>query len=172
VRIVPVTKTQARQFVQEHHRHNEAPTQAQVSFAVGLEHEGELVAVATAGHPVARGLSDGVTLEVSRVCVKELHGNANSMLYGALGRAGKALGYERLVTYTLESESGVSLRAAGFGTPIPIGARSWGEENKASQGRARYDYTIWGERRQSQGVPKFRWEKSLVARPQSKKEAA
>lgn len=161
-RIVPIGVTRARQFVQEHHRHNEAPSKQQVAFAVGLEEDGELVAVATAGRPVARMLDDGVTLEVNRVCVEGEHANANSMLYGALGRAARALGYERLVTYTLESESGDSLRGAGFGSPISIGSRSWGDENKASQGRLRYDYTIWGERRQSQGVPKFRWEKRLV----------
>lgn len=165
LKVVPVTKTKARQFVQEHHRHNEAPTEMQVSFAVGLEEAGELVAVATAGQPVARGLCDGVTLEVNRACVDGYHQNANSMLYGAIGRAARALGYERLVTYTLESESGASLRGAGFAPPIEIGARSWGDENKASQGRQRYDYTLWGERRQSQNVTKLRWEKRLVTHP-------
>ena len=165
MKIVPIAKTKARQFVQEHHRHNEAPTSMQVSFAVGLEKDGELVAVATAGQPVARMLCDGVTLEVSRVCVLGEHANANSMLYGAIGRAARALGYERLVTYTLESESGASLRGAGFAPPIAIGARSWGEENKASKNRARFDYTIWGERRQAQNVAKYRWEKRLVTHP-------
>ncbi|SLB33401.1 XF1762 family protein [Mycobacteroides abscessus] len=37
-----------------------------------------------------------------------------SMLYGAAWRAAKAMGYRRLVTYTLASESGASLRAAGW----------------------------------------------------------
>lgn len=162
MKIVPVTKTKARQFVQEHHRHNEAPTEMQVSFAVGLEEAGELVAVATAGQPVARGLCDGVTLEVNRACVLGDHRNANSMLYGAIGRAARALGYERLVTYTLESESGASLRGAGFAPTVEIGARSWQDDTKQ---RVRYDYTIWGERRQAQNVNKYRWEKRLVTHP-------
>lgn len=158
MKIVPVTKIQARQFVQEHHRHNEAPSTMQVSLAVGLEEGGELVAVAIAGQPVARALCDGVTLEVSRVCVEGLRPNANSMLYGAIGRAAQALGYKRLVTYTLESESGASLRASGFTTTAKPRARSWERENVA---RVRYDITLWGERRQAQNQMKRRWERQL-----------
>jgi hypothetical protein len=156
--LVPVTKTKARAFVESHHRHNEAPTPAQVSLAVGLEVDGVLVAVATAGYPVARGLNDGRTLEVNRVCVDEsLPRNANSILYGAIGRAAKALGFRRMVTYTLESEGGASLRAAGFQEPISIGARSWTETTT----RVRNDVTIWGERKNSANVPKYRWERPL-----------
>jgi hypothetical protein len=36
------------------------------------------------------------------------------MLYAAAWRAARALGYRRMVTYTLESEQGASLRAAGW----------------------------------------------------------
>lgn len=156
--IVPIDKTKARQFIQEGHRHNEAPSPMQVSFAVGLEVDGVLVAVATAGQPVARGLCDGFTLEVNRVCVVGDIQNANTTLYGAIRRAAKALGYRRLVTYTLESESGVSLKAAGFNPPVSIGQRSWQDESKV---RVRHDVTLWGERRQSQNVAKLRWEVTL-----------
>lgn len=156
--IVPVDKTTARQFVERSHRHNEAPSVMQTSFAVGLEVDGVLVAVATAGRPVARGLDDGRTLEVNRVCVEGQWRNANSALYGAIRRAAKALGYRRIVTYTLESESGDSLRGAGFGNPVAIGARSWQDDTKQ---RVRHDVTLWGERRQAQNVPKLRWQIDL-----------
>lgn len=159
-RVRPISKTDARIFVNEHHRHNEAPTPMSIAFAVGLEVEGELVAVATAGRPVARMLDDGLTLEVSRVCVRDSHRNANSALYGAIGRAAKALGYRKLVTYTLESESGESLKASGFGEPVPIGARSWEKSNDPEK-RPRYDRTLWGERRQAQDERKYRWERVL-----------
>lgn len=159
-RVRPISKTDARRFVQENHRHNEAPLSMQVQFCAGLELDGELIAVVTAGRPVARMLDDGLTLEVNRVCVKDLHRNANSALYGAIGRAAQALGYERLVTYTLASESGASLRAAGFSEPVEIGARSWEKDNQKGN-RVRYDYTIWGERRQAQDEPKLRWERRL-----------
>jgi hypothetical protein len=36
------------------------------------------------------------------------------MLYGAAWRAARAIGYQRLVTYTLAAENGASLRAAGW----------------------------------------------------------
>lgn len=158
-RVVPLSKTAARQFVQEHHRHNEAPSEQQVAFAVGLEIDGELVAVATAGRPVARMLDDGRTIEVSRVCVEGEHKNANSALYGAIGRAAKALGYERMVTYTLTSESGASLKAAGFAGPTPIGRNTWVRPNQPD--RVRHDVTLWGERRNAANLDKNRWERAL-----------
>ena len=43
--------------------------------------------------------------------------NACSKLYGACCRIGFDMGYERIVTYTLATESGASLRAAGY-TPL------------------------------------------------------
>ena len=158
--VVPVDKMRARQFVQEHHRHNEAPSPMQVAFAVGLELAGNLVAVATAGRPVARMLCDGFTLEVNRVCVEGDHHNANSAMYGAIARAARALGYRRLVTYTLHNESGVSLKAAGFAPPVDIGARSWADDNNGDT-RPRSDVTLWGERKNAGNVAKYRWERAL-----------
>jgi hypothetical protein len=159
-RIVPITKTAARQFVTEHHRHNEAPSVTQVQLAIGLEVDGELVAVATAGYPVARYQQDGKTLEVNRACVAGEHRNANSALYGASGRAAKALGYERLITYTLQSESGDSLRAAGFDGPVDIGANTWSRPNQPD--RVRHSVTLWGERKNAEGIAKYRWERRLT----------
>ncbi len=114
LRLRPITQRAARAFVAQHHRHNEAPVGS--IFQVALEDEtGEIVAVAIAGRPPARGLDNGRTLEVLRVCTLG-HRNANSMLYGAVTRAAVALGYdrERIYTYTLTSESGASLTAAGW----------------------------------------------------------
>jgi hypothetical protein len=119
---------------------------------------GGVVGVATAGRPVARLLDDGETLEVSRVCVLEGNKNANSMLYGAIRRAATALGYRRLVTYTLPDESGSSLRAVGFADPIDIRIRSWQDGSKV---RIRHDVNIWGERKMTQDVPKLRWDMEL-----------
>lgn len=113
MKIVPIFQRQAKEFIARHHRHN-IPSLVSV-FNVGIEsHEGELIGVAMTGIPKSRMLMDGITLEVTRVCVLENNRNANSMLYGACARAAKALGYSRLITYTLESESGISLRAAGW----------------------------------------------------------
>lgn len=109
--ITPITLRDACAFIAEHHRHNRPPRGWK--FGVGLMQNGALVGVATAGRPVARKLDDGITLEVNRTCTNGAR-NANSMLYGAVWRAGKAMGYRRVITYTQHGESGASLRAAGF----------------------------------------------------------
>jgi hypothetical protein len=75
--------------------------------------DGELVAVAFGGRPVARHLDDGQTVEVTRVASSG-YLNAPSMLYGAIRRAAFALGYRRVITYTQADEDGASLRAAGY----------------------------------------------------------
>ena len=109
--LCPVTFADACAFVAEHHRHH-APPQGH-KFSIGAESDGALVGVIMVGRPVARLFDDGLTLEATRSCTTGA-ANVNSMLYGAAWRAAKALGYRRLITYTLASESGASLRAAGY----------------------------------------------------------
>lgn len=110
--LTPVTLRQAQTFVNEHHRHNVAPQGHK--FSIGLEKDGILIGVCIIGRPIARRNDDGKTAEVLRVCVLEGNPNANSKLYGAAVRACKAMGYTKVITYTLPTESGASLRAAGF----------------------------------------------------------
>lgn len=111
MRIVPLTRKEAARFIARNHRHNN-PSIACV-FQLGVVKEDELVGVAMVGIPKARRLMDGKTLEVTRTCTNGAR-NANSALYGACARAAKALGWSRLVTYTLPAESGSSLRACGW----------------------------------------------------------
>lgn len=108
--IVPLTLAEARRFVAEHHRHNEPPRGHK--FSIGLSN-GQLRGVVIASRPVARGLDDGRTIELTRVTTLADR-NACSRLYGAACRAARAMGYRRAVTYSLASEPGTSLRAAGF----------------------------------------------------------
>jgi hypothetical protein len=155
----PVDKTTARRFVTDHHRHNEPPSAAQVSFAIGLYDGENLVGVLTAGQPIARGLCDGYTLEINRTCLNGYVVNGNSRLYGAMCRAAKALGYKRVVTYTLQEESGSSLKASGFERfDMDRSHRGWQEK---SVSRPRHDYNLFGERVNGAGVPKYRWERQL-----------
>lgn len=109
--IVPLTLAQARRYVAEHHRHNEPPRGHK--FSIGLEMGGELRGVVIASRPVSRELDDGRTIELIRLTT-EGDSNACSRLYGAACRAAAAMGYKRVVTYTLEEEPGTSLRASGF----------------------------------------------------------
>jgi hypothetical protein len=121
--LVPLTQSEARQFVSEHHRHHKPPVGD--LFRVGAEIGGKVVGVAMVGRPVARHLQDGYTVEVIRLCVLDDTKNGCSFLYGACWRAARALGYRRLVTYTLPSEGGASLRAAGWRLIGKAGGGSW-----------------------------------------------
>jgi hypothetical protein len=99
-------------FVGMWHRHHAPPVGHK--FSIGVADDGEVLrGVAMIGRPVARHFDDGLTLEVNRTATDGTP-NVNSMLYGAAWRAAKALGYQRLVTYTQAGESGASLRAAGW----------------------------------------------------------
>jgi hypothetical protein len=137
LKIVPITRTQAGEFIKDYHRHH-CPPQGfkQAIGLIDLARDGApLVGVATAGRPVARELDDGFTLEVTRTCTDGTR-NANSMLYGAMRRYAKAVGYERLITYTIPEESGASLRAAGFVPVSEVRGQSW---DRPSAGRVRQD---------------------------------
>ncbi len=92
-------------FIEQHHRHHGRP--AGHCFAIGAARDGTMVVgVAMVGRPVSRMLQDGWTAEVTRLCVLEGERNACSLLYGACWRAARAIGYRRLVTYTLPEEGG------------------------------------------------------------------
>lgn len=151
--LVPVSLNEAKRFVSDHHRHNRPPISWK--FGVGVaDVEGTLVGVAMAGLPKARLLMDGLTLEVNRTCTVGTR-NANSMLYGAIARATFALGYRRLVTYTLAEEPGTSLRAAGWtrDKEIPADAGWW---RPGALNRGQPD--LWGDMAAPTG-PKVRWVK-------------
>jgi hypothetical protein len=108
----PITLRAAQLFVRENHRHNEPPHGHK--FSIGLADKEELIGVVTVGQPIARHQCDGYTAEVTRCCVLDGYRNANSKLYAAAIRAAFAMGYQRIITYTLPDESGASLKAVGF----------------------------------------------------------
>jgi len=76
--------------------------------------DSQLVGVVVVGQPIARGNCDGYTAEITRCCVIDKQPNANSKLYAAAIRAARAMGYRRIITYTLPTESGSTLKAVGF----------------------------------------------------------
>ena len=121
MQLTPVTLAEANAFVEQHHMHRGPVVGAKFCIAVSLA---EVVGVVIVGRPVARGLDNGLTIEVNRLCTDGTP-HACSMLYGAAWRAAKALGYTKLVTYTLASEAGASLRAAGWRVVGEVKGRSW-----------------------------------------------
>ncbi len=152
--IVPLTLAQARRYVAEHHRHNEPPIGHR--FSIGLERDGVLVGVVIAGRPIARGNDDGRTVELLRLTT-EGDRNACSRLYGAACRAAFAMGYRRVITYTLESESATSLRASGFAS---IGISERGRVWKHSGPRSADRPTLFDPPKMPTG-PKVRWERTV-----------
>jgi hypothetical protein len=121
--IVPCDLDEANAFVAQHHRHHQPVVGHKFSLACCAEAR-EVIGVAIIGRPNARHLDDGLTLEVTRVATDGTR-NACSALYGAARRAVFAIGYKRLVTYTLPSESGGSLRGAGWRLIGEAGGGSW-----------------------------------------------
>lgn len=120
--ITPITLREANAYVAANHRHHQPVRGCIACMAVS---DGDLVrGVAIVGRPVARRLQDGWTAEVTRCCTDGAK-NAPSMLYRAAWRAVRALGYRRLVTYTLPEEGGASLRAAGWRCIGQAGGGSW-----------------------------------------------
>lgn len=128
LRVVPLTLKTANAFVVQHHRHHQGTVGHKFSIGV-VDEEGTLRGVAIVGRPVARAYDDGLTFEVNRSCTDGCP-NANSALYGAAWRVAKAMGCTRLITYTQEAESGVSLRGAGWSVVAERPARgSWAESS-------------------------------------------
>lgn len=109
----PITFKQANDYVESQHRHHGKCPPGYHNFCVGVESEDGLEGVAIVGRPTNRNNHDGYTLEVIRLASGGYR-NACSMLLGACARASRAMGARRIITYTLESEGGASLRAAGW----------------------------------------------------------
>jgi hypothetical protein len=113
---------EANAYIEAKHRHHGRVVGHK--FSIGLARDNEICGVAIVSRPVARHFDDGVTLEVTRLCTDGTR-NACSKLYSASWRASQALGYKRLITYTLASEQGASLRAAGWKVTHEVKGRSW-----------------------------------------------
>lgn len=123
IKVVPLTLPVANAFISAHHRHHAALPGGFAWWAVGAVADGRLVGVATAGRPTNRNNDDGQTVEVQRVATDGTP-NACSALYGACQRAARGIGAARIITYTLDSETGASLRAVGWQREAD-GIRSW-----------------------------------------------
>ena len=111
--IIPLPLRKANEFVTQYHTHNKKARGCK--FCIGVEVNGVLEAVAIVGRPVARKLDNGFTVEILRLCTKQ-NGIKNlcSFLYSRCWKIWQQMGGKRIVTYTLESENGASLKASGF----------------------------------------------------------
>lgn len=128
LKVVPCTIEQANTYVARLHRHHGTIPIARLAFAVADE-SNIVRGVALVGRPCNTHLDDGWTLEVRRVCTDGCP-NACSFLYNAAWKAARAIGYRRVVTYTLPAEGGASLRAVGWKEIKNCGGSPWNHRKR------------------------------------------
>lgn len=119
--IQPMRFKAACAWVDQHHRHHDAPQGHQFSLGVRTR-DGRLAGVAIVGRPVSRQFDNGLTVEVTRLATDGTP-NTCSALYAAAWRTARSAGYRRAITYTQDGESGASLRAAGWRKVTDLPAR-------------------------------------------------
>lgn len=146
--VTPITIGEARRFVEREHSHHHAPLGG--LFACAVAEGDRVVCVAVVSRPVARKLGGRGIAEITRAA-SDGTPHAASMCLAAATRAAIALGYRRIVSYTLAGEAGTSYRAAGWRiTGTTHNANGWATR----EGRT----TI-------QSGAKFRWETGPDALP-------
>ena len=145
MRVIPITLKQANDFVLRHHRHH---GKAQgCKFCIGvIDNNGALRGVAITGRPVSRYLDNGVTAEITRLCT-DGYPNACSFLYAACYRIAKEMGYRKIITYILDTESGASLKGAGWIEQGLCGGGNWNvksrpRQNSPNSGKKKLFYKI------------------------------
>jgi hypothetical protein len=135
--IAPCTIRAAIKKVKECHRHL-PDLQGGLFAAMVVGPAGECLGVAVFGNPsrvwqnTGRGVITRCAAQEGLPRVGEHAAPACTMLYGALCRAAKALGYREAWTYTLPHETGRSLKGAGF---IDMGMTDGGEHDRKSRRR-------------------------------------
>lgn len=118
----PVSFNAAKKWVGANHRHSPMPNGWK--FGAAIYEEDRQVGVVMAKPPAVPQLDDGFTLEIHRLCTDGTR-NACSFGYAAMIRAAKALGFCKVITYTLDEESGASLKAVGFKVARRAASTDW-----------------------------------------------
>lgn len=141
MRIHPISFRLACDYINANHRHHKKPQGCKFCISVNDEN-GRICGVAVCGRPVSRYLDNGITLEITRLCTDGTR-NACSMLYGACVRIAREMGYRKVITYILESESGASLKASNFVCCGEAGGEIWTGKRNRDNGVPREKKTRW-----------------------------
>ena len=145
MKVRPCTLGQANRLVDALHRHHD-PVQGH-RFSIALyDDEDCLRGVAIVGRPVAPKTEQYQVAEVLRICTDGTR-NACSKLLGACARIAKEMGFSSIQTFTLDSEPGTSLRAAGWQM---VHVTSGGTRHRPSRSRQNEKHPT---------TPKHKWEK-------------
>ena len=119
----PIELREANEYVKKHHRHHK-PVHRDKFRVAAVDDKGVLLGVIQAARPVSRVLDDKQTLEVVRCCTDGTK-DVCSFLYSRIARIAKEMGYRRVITYILETETGTSLKATGWECEGEAGGGSW-----------------------------------------------
>ena len=150
-KVIPLTLKESNDFVTAHHSHNKKVQG--YKFAIGALFKNKLVGVAIAGRPVSATLDNKKTIELLRSCVlDDAPKNTNSFLYGRVWRIAVAMGYEKMVTYTLMKEQGSACKAIGMKIvgQTRDSSKAWAAKKK-QDGIERENQAVYHEK-------KYRWE--------------
>lgn len=128
MKAVPIELKTANAFVASLHRHHDPVYRDKFRLACVAD-DGHLCGVVQAARPVSRHLDDGKTIEVVRCCTDGTK-NACSFLYTRIARIAKEMGYTKIITYILDEESGISLRASGWHKEAVTKGHSWNCESR------------------------------------------
>ncbi len=150
----PITIKEANKFVEEFHRHHRPTTRNCGKWAISAVDNltNELLGIAICANPVSATYMDGYTLEVTRLCVKDNTplGTA-SFLLSNCAKIWAQMGGRKIITYTLDNESGSSLKGAGWEqVAIVKPHNNWNHKSKMD-GKGRDNLVIYQHK-------KFRWE--------------
>jgi hypothetical protein len=127
LKVKPLTLKQANEHVAALHRHHK-PARGH-RFSLGCFEGEKLVGACIVGRPVARMTNQYSVAEVIRL-VTDGTKNACSILYAAAARAARAMGFDQIQTFILESEPGTSLRASGWSLDGLSGGGEWGRDGR------------------------------------------
>lgn len=151
--VIPMTLKAANEFVMKTHRHHGELPGGLDYFRIGcVNDEGELCGVAIVSRPPNRNSDDTFTCEVVRLATDGTR-NACSFLYAASARIAREMGFNRMITYTLEEEGGASLRAAGWRLE-KTGIQSWWQSHQipGRTVKAREHYALKKQRWSAPGM--------------------
>ena len=156
---VPIELKDAQNYINKFHRHHQAAHRDK--FRIAAMDDGEIVGVVQVGRPVSRILDDGRTLEVLRLCTTG-EKDVCSFLYSRAARIAKEMGYTKIITYILESETGTSLKASGWKLEADgVGGSDWNVPSRPREVIATQMSLFPEKQKYPVGVKKQRWVKLL-----------
>lgn len=159
MKAVPMELKDAQAYINKYHRHHQASHRDK--FRIGASDGERIIGVVQVGRPVSRYLDDGKTLEVLRLCT---NGDANvcSFLYSKSARIAKEMGYQKIITYILETEVGTSLRASGWVCEaVGVGGSDWNVPSRPREIESQQLSLFDQKPKYPTNVKKQRWSKYL-----------